>query len=170
MLSRLVAAVFAVALAASAQGLTVKQLYSFLQSSVQMKQTDREVAGFLSKAKMIEKLDDRAIEEMEGLGIGPKTLAALHSLRDQSQAFTAAAPVTPDAKPAPKPPPSSEEQAAIIDDVRKYALNYSKNLPDYICTQVTRRYAGAAPGGRYGGKRGDDVSWQLQDTLTIRLS
>ena len=170
MVSRLVAAVFAVALGASAQSLTVKQLMSFLQSSVQMKQTDREVAGFLSKAKMTEKLDDRAIEELQTLGIGPKTLAVLHSLRDQSQNLTAAAPVTPDAKPAPKPPPSSEEQAAIIDEVRNYALNYSRNLPDYICTQVTRRYQGAIPGGRYGGKRGDDPSWQLVDTLTIRLS
>jgi hypothetical protein len=170
MLSRLVAAMFAVALAASAQSLSLKQLMSFIQSSVQMKQTDREVAGFLSKVKLTEKLDDRSIENMEALGIGPKTLAALHSLRDQSQGLTAAAPVTPDAKPAPKPPPSSEEQAAIIDDVRKYALNYSQNLPDYICTQVTRRYLAPAPGGRYGGHRGDDPSWQLQDTLTIRLS
>ncbi|HUI80037.1 MAG TPA: hypothetical protein VLY24_19050 [Bryobacteraceae bacterium] len=170
MLSRLVAAVFAVALAASAQSLSVKQLMSFLQSSVQMKQTDREVAGFLAKAKMSEKLDDHAIEEMESLGIGPKTLAALHALRDQSQTLVAAAPITPDAKPTPKPPPSSEEQAAIIDSVRKYALSYSQNLPDYICTQVTRRYVAPIPGGRYGGKRGDDPSWQLQDTLTIRLS
>jgi hypothetical protein len=170
MLSRLVVAVFAVALAATAQTLSVKQLMSFIQSSVQIKQTDREVAGFLSKAKMNEKLDDRAIEEMESLGIGPKTLAALHALRDQSQALAAAQPVTPEAKPAPKPPPSSVEQAAIIDDVRQYALNYSKNLPDYICTQVTRRYAAAVPGGRYGGRRGDDPSFQLQDTLTIRLS
>jgi hypothetical protein len=170
MLSRLVAVVFAVALAAPAQSLSVQQLMSFLQSSVKMKQTDREVAGYLSKAKLTEKLDDRTIEEMEALGIGPKTLAALRSLRDQSQGFTTAAPLTPEAKPVPKPPPSSEEQAAIIDDVRNYALNYSQNLPDYICTQVTRRYSGAIPGGRYGGHRGDDVSWHLQDTLTIRLS
>lgn len=170
MLSRLVAAVFLVALAAPAQNLSVKQLMSFLQSSVQMKQTDREVAGFLSKAKMTEKLDDRTIEEMQSLGIGPKTLAVLRTLRDQSQGLTAAAPVMPEGKPAPKPPPSSEEQAAIIDDVRKYALNYSKNLPDYICTQVTRRYVAPIPGSKYGGRRGDDPSFQLQDTLTIRLS
>ena len=64
----------------------------------------------------------------------------------------------------PKPPPSSEEQAGIINDVREYALNYSKNLPDYICTQVTRRY------GALGPRRGEEPSWQLQDTLTIRLS
>ena len=170
MLSRLGAAAFTVVLVASAQSLSVKQLVSFIQSSVQIKQTDREVAAFLSKAKMSEKLDDRAIEDMESMGIGPKTVAALHALRDQSQGLVAGQPLTPDAKPAPKPPPSSEEQAAIIDDVREYALNYSKNLPDYICTQVTRRYIAPVPGSHYGGHRGDDPSWRLQDTLTIRLS
>jgi hypothetical protein len=170
MLSRVVATVFLVALAAPAQSLSVQQLTSFLKSSVQMKQNDREVAAFLSKAKMTEKLDDRTIEEMQSLGIGPKTVAVLRTLGQQSQGLAAAAPVTPEAKPVPKPPPSSEEQAAIIDDVRKYALNYSQNLPDYICTQVTRRYAAPVPGSRNGGPRGSDPSWQLQDTLTIRLS
>lgn len=170
MLYRLVAVVCLSVLAASAQSLSLHQLTSFLQSSVQMKQTDKEVAAFLSKAKLTERLDDRAVEEMQSMGIGPKTLAALKALRDQSQGLGAAAPVVPDAKPAPKPPPSSVEQASILDDVREYALNYSRTLPDYICTQVTRRYGAAIPGGRYGGRRGADPSWQLLDTLTIRLS
>jgi hypothetical protein len=170
MLFRLLPVVFVVA-TAQAQSLSVKQLVSFIQSSVQMKQTDREVAGFLSKAKLTEKLDDRTIEELQGMGIGPKTVAALKGLRDQSQGLTLAAPIVPESKPAPKPPPSSEEQAAILDDVRDYALNYSKTLPDYICTEVERRYAAAAPGGRYAPRRGgSDPSWQLQNTLTIRLS
>jgi hypothetical protein len=170
MLYRLLSVVFAISLTASAQSLSVKQLMSFLQSSIQIKQSDKEVAGFLAKAKMTERLDDRTIEELQGLGIGPKTLAALHALRDQSTGLRAAEAVAPEAKPVPKPPPSSQEQAAIIDDVREYALNYSKTLPDYICTQVTRRYAAPVPGGRYGGRAGSDPSWQLQDTLTIRLS
>lgn len=169
MLSRLVATVFVAALAAQAQTLTVKQLYSFIQSSVQMKQSDKEVAGVLSKAKMSEKLDVRTVEDLQALGIGPKTVAALEKLHEQSEGLAAAAPVV-EVKLVPKPPPSSEEQAQIIDEVRQYALNYSKNLPDYICTLVVRRYAAPYPGGKYGGRRGDDPSWQLQDTLTVKLS
>ena len=169
MLSRLAALIFAVSLTASAQSLTIKQLFSFIQSSIQMKQNDNEVARFLAKVKLTEKLDDRTVEEMQALGIGPKTLASLRTLRDQTQGLTTAAPVV-DVKPVPKPPPSSEEQAAIIDDVREYALNYSKTLPDYICTLVVRRYAAPIPGGKYGGRRGDDPSWQLQNTLTVKLS
>jgi hypothetical protein len=171
MLSRVLPAIFAVALAASAQtqSLTVKQLFSFIQSSVQMKQNDKEVAGFLARTRLTEKLDDRTLEEMQGLGIGPKTLAALRALRDQSESLAAAAAIT-QVKSVPKPPPSSQEQAAIIDDVREYALNYSKTLPDYICTLVVRRYAAPIPGSKYGGRRGDDPSWQMQNTLTVKLS
>ena len=174
MFSRLLAAVFVVCLSAMGQSLTVEKLVSFLESSAKMikegKMTDRELANYLSKVKLTERLDDRAIEDLQGrTSIGPKTLEALHTLRDRSQALVAAD-LTPELKPTPIPPPSSEEQAAIIDEVREYALNYSKTLPDFICTQVTRRYAAPAPGTKYGGPMGSDPTWYPQDTLTIKLS
>src|SRR5262249_18486813 len=61
---------------------------------------------------------------------------------------------------------SSEEQAGIIDEVREYALGYTKSLPDFLCTQVTRRKAAPANGLRRDG----EPSWQTMDTLTLRLS
>ena len=173
MLPRTLAALFLLVFTASAQqSLSIKQLMSFLQSEAKLKHSDKEVASFLAKARLTEKLDDRTIEELQGLGVGPKTLAELNRLRDQTEGLKTAGPIVPDAKPAPKPPPSAEEQAAIISDVREYALNYSRNLPDYICTQVTRRYIAPTPGGKYlpRERAANDPSWQLQDTLTIRLS
>ena len=147
--TRLVAAFFAVCLAASAQTLTVEQLVTFLrnaQNSQKFKYTDQEIAKYLHGVKLSEKLDDRAIEDMEGqFKVGPKTLAALHLLRDQSQGLVAGKPVEAPLPPKPIPPPSSEEQAAILDDVRQYALGYSQNLPDFICTEVTRRLARPRP-------------------------
>jgi hypothetical protein len=172
--TRLVAAVFAVCLAASAQSLSVEKLAEFLRNaanSQKFKYTDSEIAKFLHNAKLTEKLDDHAIEEIQSeITVGPKTLAALRLLRDQSQGLSAARAVVAPLPPKPIPPPSSEEQAAILDDVRQYALGYSKNLPDFICTEVTRRLAAAAPGTRYGGQAGDSPHWQALDTLTVRLS
>ena len=153
---------------------SVAQLYSFIQNSIELikqgKQSDRETADFLADTKLSDRLDDRSVEQMESLGVGPRTLAALRKLSQQSQTLPAAKPIEPPAPPRQAPPPSSEEQAAIIEDVRAYALDYSKNLPDFICTQVTRRYAAAPPGSRYGGPSGSEPSYRLQDTLTIRLS
>lgn len=175
MFSRLLAAVFAVCLTAMGQSLTVEKLVSFLQSSQKMikdgKMTDRELAKYLANVKLTERLDDRTIEDLQGSGaVGPKTLEALHILRDRSQTLAVAKLPNLEAKPTPIPPPSSEEQAAILDEVREYALNYSKTLPDFICTQVTRRYAAPTPGTKYGGAAGSDPTWYLQDTLTIKLS
>ena len=172
---RLVAAFFAVALAALGQALSVEKLVAFLQSSEKLiaegKMTDRELAKYLSTVRLTERLDDRTIEEIQGYGkIGPNTLHALQALRDRSQGLAIAKPVAPPVAPTPIPPPSSVEQAAIIDDVRNYALNYSRNLPDFICTQVTRRFGAPKPGTRYGGSPGGDPYWQALDTLQIRLS
>lgn len=167
---RLAAAVFAISFAASAQPMSIQQLTRFLDSSVRMKQTDKEVASFLSKTKLTEKLDDRAIEKPQSLGIGTKTLAALRLLRGQSQAMPAAPQEAPESKPGPIPPPAAEDQAAIIRFLRDYASNYTHSLPDFICTQVTRRYLASAPGGPHDSTVRQDSSWQLQDTLTLRLS
>jgi len=166
---------FAVALVATGQTLTVEKLVSFIESSQKIiaegKMTDRELANYLSKVKLTERLDDRIIEQMQGSGkIGPKTLQALQALRDRTQALAMAKPIVPEPAPVLPPPPSSEEQAAVLDEVREYALAYSKNLPDFICTQVTRRYAAAMPGTRYGGPADRQPSWQALDTLQIRLS
>jgi len=72
----------------------------------------------------------------------------------------------PESEPKPNAHPSPEQQAAIIEDVREYALNYSQNLPDYICTQVIQRYGERIPQGKHAPVGGGP----LLDTLTIRLT
>jgi hypothetical protein len=44
----------------------------------------------------------------------------------------------------PNTRPSNQEQERILNEVRTYAADYTKGLPDFICTQVTRRYMGDA--------------------------
>jgi hypothetical protein len=173
--SRLAAAVLAFCLAASAQTLSIAQLRKFLESSAPMIQkgtmSDRELAAFLDKVKLTEKLEDREIEDIQGqMRVSPLTLKALRKLAEASASLAAAAVVAPPPKPKPIPPPSSEEQAAIIGDARQYALNYTDNLPDFICTQVTRRFAAPVPGSKGGGPSGGEPRWQALDTLQIRLS
>src|SRR5438477_1055287 len=176
LLARVFALCLAVCLATAAQDQTMSmdKLIAFVQSSAKFiqekKMTDNELASYLSKVKLTERLDDRTIEELQSAGsLGPKTMQALRLLRDRTQSLTAAN-VSPPPKYVPPPPPSSEEQGAIINEVREYALNYSKNLPNFLCTEVTRRKAAPEPGGRYGGRAGSEPSYQTMDTLTVRLS
>ena len=80
-------------------------------------------------------------------------------------------------------PPAADEQTAVIAATREGALRFSDKLPDFICTQVTRRWVGSnqAPTTMiFGGRRmarepetirtNEDFQWKLKDTLTIQLT
>src|SRR5580693_553041 len=132
MRKRILAAVVVIcAVALAQQTLTVRQLAEFIHSStheMKGKQSDKEIAGFIVKMKLSERLDDATIEEFQNEGAGPLTVAALRALGERSANLPAPktpAMVTAVAPKAMAPPPSSEEQAAILDSIRAYALNYS---------------------------------------------
>ena len=160
---------FCLAAAAQTQPFTLDQLLKFLDSSVELKQTDKDIARFLAKTRMSERLDDITIEKLLAHGIGPLTVNALRTLRDQSESLATAKPVAPPPKVQLPPAPSAAEQAAIIEEVREYVLNYSKSLPNYLATQVVRRYQAAGTGSRYNPES-REPSWVQVDLLTIRLS
>src|SRR5262245_18806891 len=142
------------------QRLTVEQLLSFLRSSIKLKQDDKQVADYLKKVKLTNRLDDRTIEQLQGEGIGPKTTQALRDLRAGSAGLAAPPPQPTPPKPVPIPPPGVDEQKRVLAAATEYAMNYVKRLPDFICSQVTRRYVD--PSGQ--------ESWIPQDTILERLS
>jgi hypothetical protein len=141
--------------------LTVEKLKSFIASAIQIKQPDRLVAEYLHHVKMVEKLDDRTVEEMQSQGAGPRTVAALRDLVEASATLPQAAPPPPKPVYVPKPPPDSIEQGKIIDEARQYVMNYTKSLPNFICVQVTRRQVDASGKGN---------AWHNTDTITAKLT
>ena len=136
------AALVVCACAWAQQTMTVDQLLSFIRSSVKMKMPDKDVAGYLAKVKLSERLEERTVEDLQGEGAGPKTVGALDALATASASLPKPQPKAPKPVYMPPPPPPPEEQQAIISEIRAYAMDYSKKLPDFICTQVTRKYLG----------------------------
>jgi hypothetical protein len=120
--------------------MTVPQLVSFIRSSIQLRQDDRQVAEVVRRIKLANRLDDKTVEDLEGLGVGPRTLAALKQLE------TASASLAPPPPPAPKPAiavipaPDPLEQKRILAEVTETALSYVQSLPNFICVQITRRH------------------------------
>ena len=158
---RLVLSAFLIAACALAgQALTVDQLLSFIRSAIQLKQPDKQVASYVAKLKLTERLDERTVEELQGEGAGPKTVEALKELAAESASLPKPQPKAPRPPPPVIPPPSPEQQQAVISRMRDYAMNYSKSLPDFICVQVTRRYVD--PSGL--------EFWQSEDSYTARLT
>jgi hypothetical protein len=144
----------------AASGYTVQQIKQFIQSAIQLKNPDKEVAETLRKMKLSERLDLDTVEALQGQGAGPKTVAVLKELASESAALPVALPPAPKPVYVPPPPPSSEDQAKLLDEVRDYAVNYIKRLPDFICLEQTRRYVDTT---------GKDA-WRQQDVITARLS
>jgi hypothetical protein len=134
----LLSAFLLVALTALAQrAMTVAEVIAFVDSQIKLKGDDKATADYLQHIKLTEKLEIRDVENLQGRGAGVKTLQALRKLSEDSASLAAAPP--PPVPPPPKPPPPPEELAAILAAVKEYALNYTKNLPNYVCIQMTRR-------------------------------
>src|SRR5580704_775171 len=87
--------------------LTVAQLCEFVQSSIHLKHPDKQVAAYLLKLKLSERLDARTIEDLQGQGVGPATMESLRRLVESSIGMPAPAPKAAKAAPPPPIPPPS---------------------------------------------------------------
>ena len=120
--------------------MTVAQLISFIKSSVQLKTPDRQVADYVHKIKLTNRLEDQTVEDLQSAGAGPKTVAALKELADTTAKLAPAPAVAPKAPPPVIPAPSDKDQKQILAELRDYAMTYTKNLPNFLCNQITRRH------------------------------
>ena len=135
--------------------------------------TDRELASYLAKVKLTERLDDRTIEDLQGTvaagsedpGGAAQSARSLAGVRGREDWRC------PSRSRRPIPPPSSEEQAAIISEVRDVRAELQQDAAGF------HLHAGDAAVCRAGA--GDPPrrlapaatrSWYALDTLTIKLS
>lgn len=159
--------------------MNVQQLADFVRSELALKQhTDKQLAVYLKKVQLTEKLTDKTITDLETQGAGPRTVQALQELRDHTASLkqptqdpTYSPTTAPDTTPVgqnsvtlrPKqtiPPPDSVHQQQILDEIKQYAMTYTDNLPNFICLQVTRRFVDFNSSDHY----------RLVDTVNAQLS
>jgi hypothetical protein len=142
--------------------MTVTELVEFIKSAIQQKNNDSQVASFVQKIKLTNRLDDATVEQLRNLGAGPRTVSALRTLTDTTASLP---PPPPPAAAAKAPavvvsPPGPEEFQRILSEVRENALNYTKSLPNFLCTQVTRRFVDPSL----------KENWVPQDTIQEHLA
>ncbi len=155
-------------LAMGQQSITVQKLIEFVKSQVQLikqkKGTDKELALSLASLRLSEKLDTSVIEDLQADGAGPLTVKALEKLATQTASLKPAVITKPEAY-VPPPPPSSIEQAKILDAIREYVKNYDSSIPDFICLEVEDRSVSPSRGGRGSGS-----GFRLIDTITSKIT
>jgi hypothetical protein len=155
-MARLLAALCLMVLPAAAQKTaSTADIAALVRSGLHSRRPDAKIARSLHGVRPSERIDEDLIEALEGDGAGPETVAELERLRGLSRNLpaAAAAPELPDLAA-----PSLDEQRPVLAQAREAALEYARSLPDFLCTQLVRRY--------------DDVTgaWRLKDTLEVKLS
>lgn len=160
---RLLAAVFVFAVALAAQsGLRFDQLRDVVRSSINQGLRDRDVAKYLKNQKLTFALSNSVIEDFQGMGAGPKTLEVLRELQLASRDLPEpAADVVAGKQPEGPPPPSRAEQERILAEARRNALEYTQQLPDFLCLQITRRFIDPS---------GLEMDWLQYDEVKSRVS
>jgi len=133
----------------------VNDVIAFVRLQLAEKRPDAQVAKEVHKVRLVERLDDQTIEELESEGAGPKTVEELIALRDHSRELPEPAAALPFRH---GPRPSIEDQRAMLSEARQTALAYTSTLPDFMCTEVVHRYVGESGG------------WGLKDTLHLKLT
>ncbi len=148
------------------QSMTVAQLVAFIKSSIERKNTDKEVSEFLATVRMKERLYPNVVEELQSAGAGPKTVAALSALITKSASLGAEPAKMVMATPKATGPkePLDAEKKQVLEDTREFALNYVKSLPDFLCVQDTRRSVDMH------FEVGSEGSWTPQDRIIEKLS
>ena len=160
-MSRLLALLLlGVCLATAQTRMTLEQLRSFIESSKKLGHSDKKVADYVKNIRLTHRLDESAVEDLQASGAGPRTLEALRALSATTRELPAAPAPPPKVAPKPIPPPDQTEQNRVLEEARQYGIDYTRNLPNFICTQVTRRYVDESGLEFYG----------LADTVIAKLS
>ncbi len=144
-----------VACAAAHTGRTAHELVALVRDALKAGQSDGKLAGELRSFRLVEHLDDHAIEELVSVGAGPKVEEELDRLRDLS---TGQPEADLSADFPHGPAPVAAQQQFIINTARNQALAYSRSLPDFFCEEMVRRFENF---------RGN---WHQKDTLEIKLT
>jgi len=148
------------------QTLTVERLIEFVKSSVEQKNSDKDVAKFLESTKLSERLTPQVVEELQSDGAGPKTVAVLVQMVNQTESLKPAPSKIVMTAPTPTgpPEPSDAEKKKALDEVTSFSRDYVKALPDFVCMEVTRRSVDPHYQPGTGG------SWSPYDRLLEKLT
>ncbi len=121
-------------LQAAATPLSVQQLQRLLESAVRASSADDVIARRLARIELSERLSGNRLDALRRSTPGPKAREALELLSYASEFLD-----PPLEDLVGEPPPAASEQTAILAKAGAYARQYVRNLPNFICTAITRR-------------------------------
>jgi len=112
----------------------VQQLDAMLVAARSAGSSDEKTADKIAHLDLKERLTRATLARLAS-GVGEHTAAALELLADRSAFLD-----PPAAEIAPGEPPSPAEQRAIVETAAAYALAYTRELPNIVCSRIVSRF------------------------------
>lgn len=141
------------------------ELVDFVLQSLYSDHDDSRLADRLAHVRLSEDLRPSTVAELQRLGLGPLALERLKVLEERSQKLN-----TPAIPPITREhAPSVFDEGRMIERLKQYANAYVRNLPDFLCDEITDRYTnlhGTAPSGNPRYRK----LLHHADTLTAELA
>ena len=136
---------------------SVAGLITTVREGLRIKRADIIIGGMVHDLKLTERLEDEVIEELQSEGAGPETLEELDRQRDLTRKLRGPGAKLKLFEAAPEP--GSEEQSRVLEKARENALEYTAGLPNFLCTELVRRYEGSK-----------QDEWRPADTLKMDVA
>ncbi|HLJ51607.1 MAG TPA: VWA domain-containing protein [Bryobacteraceae bacterium] len=108
------------------------QLQTIINSGLSKGQSDAQIAHSLADVEPSGHISEDQRTAMLALTPGPRTRDLVQILSDAS-AFV-------DSRPEEGDAPAASEQSEILARAHRYVREYIRDLPDFICTRLTRRF------------------------------
>ncbi|HKG22757.1 MAG TPA: hypothetical protein VKC34_12730 [Blastocatellia bacterium] len=140
--------------------LTRQEIISMLRQAELRQVPQGDIATEIERRGIAFAVDEKALAEFKQAGARS---FLLDSIRRASQHAGKPPPAAPEASAVDADQPVSAEDLArmpLLEQARRHALEYSRELPNFIVTQAVTRYA-QTPG---------DKDWQVQDRLDLELT
>ena len=135
------------------------QLVSFIKSSIQQHNPDKDVAESVAKLKITNKLEAETVDELAVGGRRPQNRRGTEEVEFVQRRASLRATSASESCGRCCASAFPSEQKQILDQLAEQALNYTANLPNFICTQLTRRHVD--PTGTENYSLADTVQEQL---------
>jgi len=131
-----------------------------LKKIVLSRETDNLTGYKMAQVHLKERLSRKALAELGDLKLGPRSATVLDLLADESE-FE---PAPPDGSA----PLSAAEAEDLLVKTRRFAANYIRSLPNFLCTAILRRFG--TPPVSYADNHAFLADLRLQDTTLNEVS
>jgi hypothetical protein len=140
--------------------LTIQEVVTMLKQIDSRRHSQAEIADEIDRRGIGFVVDEKVLNDLQNQGAKTFLLDVIKRAATANSKSTEGNPAITDEEAQKRAEAASVATLPLLEQTRRYALAYARELPDFITTQVVKRYI----------QTPDLKDWKLEDTLEIELT